>query len=252
MNECRTGNKYAKVQPVRLAVQIAVAAISLAIGFSLGPSLGIPKWAIAVMAVAAGMFFCGWICMFGTLQEWLRPVGRKLGLTWRIPPKIDRYLTLLRYVAPFVILPLGWRAVNARQTFYRTATGGAATETALAILGALLLLSLAVDRPFCKYICGFGATMGLASILRPLTVKRDQTLCSNCGRCDKACIMGVEVSKANNVRDPHCIDCGRCLTACAKPGALGFGFALPGKADLVALKRKYFPEGGSSGEKAGI
>lgn len=234
-------NRYAKIQWMRLGAQVLGITLNIAAAFTLVYTMGLPRWVFLAIVFTTGLFFCGWLCPFGTLQEWLRPLGRKLGLNIKIPKKIDRYLTLFRYFPPFLIAPAVWAVMNVRMTFFRSLTGGIVTGTALVVLSALLLLALAVDRPYCKYLCGYGALLGLRSMVRLLTIKRNQSVCINCGRCDKACSMGVEVSKANNVRDPHCINCGICLGSCVKPGALTIGLALPCKADFVALKQKYFP-----------
>ena len=114
-----------------------------------------------VMAILFGPVFCGWICPFGSLQEWLGGIGRKLFKKRRynnfIPEKIDRVLRYARY------LVLAW-------VIYMTAATGTlifaeydpyfamfnfwsdeVAVSGLVILGITILASLFVERPWCKY-----------------------------------------------------------------------------------------------------
>ena len=53
-----------------------------------------------------------------------------------------------------------------------------------------------------------------------LNIKRDAATCIDCGRCDKACMMNVEVATADVVTSSECISCNECVDACPVPGAL--------------------------------
>ena len=46
-------------------------------------------------------------------------------------------------------------------------------ETAAIVLAALVLLSILVENFWCRYLCPYGALMGLASLLSPLKIRRD-------------------------------------------------------------------------------
>lgn len=131
--------------------------------------------------------------------------------------------------------------LDSRRAFFFTLAGKSVEVAAYTVLGIILFLALFVDRPFCKYLCGFGALYGLSSVFRVFTLKRAATACVGCGKCDASCPMGVEVSSCHSVRDPHCINCFACVAACPVKGALKAGFSLPGRNDTAALKNKYFP-----------
>lgn len=236
MNQPRTRH----LQYARLAAQtLGLALTATGFYYAFVRGFGLPKWLFTASVVVAGLFFCGWFCPFGTIQEWLRPLGRKLGLSLNIPVRLNRYLSFSRYL----LIPLAFIAffsfLDSRRIFVSVVTGNAATAGALAVLVAVLLLSLAVDRPFCRYICGFGATTGPLGMLRLFGIRRDADKCVGCGKCDKTCLMGVEVSMAHAVRDPHCINCGKCVMACPVPGALTVGVTVPARADVAALRKKY-------------
>lgn len=243
-----TATKHSLLGLARLAAQIAAFVVTILYSFHAVKSLGLPNWAFMGSILLLGVFFCGWACPFGTAQEWLRGVGKSMtGMTIRIPQKINRYLLFSRYLLFPLIAVAGIAALDTRRTFMTSLAGGTAGAAALAILGAILVLSLFMERPFCKYLCGFGAITGLVSMLRVFGVKRDSGKCADCRRCNDACGMDVDVAKAHTVRDPHCINCGKCLAACPVPGALKPGFALPCLADVKALRGKYAPDGAQPG-----
>ena len=183
----------------------------------------------------AGAFFCGWLCPLGAVQEWVRRLGRRIGIfpkstgvpfTGERALAVDRALGYLRYGTLLLILFLTYRGFNlvfaAVDPFYALFHfwTGAALPAALAVLGATLLLSLFVDRPWCRWFCPFGAVQGLVQKIAPWKVRRDPHRCVDCGACDRACPLNVAVSKRRAVTDGRCNRCLSCVAACPKPGAL--------------------------------
>lgn len=233
----RTSRKY-----IRFAVQ-AFFIVFVATGYMvLVHPLPAVKWSLLAVTVLAGPLFCSWVCPLGTIQEWLRAFGRNvLKTTWKIPARIDRYLTLSRYVIAALLFAgvIPALLTHSRVTTVMLLMGKVAGIAALIVLGAFLLLALFVDRPYCKYTCWFGAVDGALSVARIFGVRRNADACLNCGQCDKACQMAVEVSTLRTVRDPHCINCGKCVEVCPEPAALSVGFVPPTRSDISAMMRKY-------------
>ena len=85
------------------------------------------------------------------------------------------------------------------------------------------ILSFFVDRPFCSYLCTEGARYGLLGKLRLFSIKRNESTCVNCKKCDKVCPMNIEVSKQNVVQDEQCISCFNCIESCPKKDTLKIG-----------------------------
>ena len=88
----------------------------------------------------------------------------------------------------------------------------------VALLVVLLLLSVLVYRPFCRYLCPLGAVY---SVFTPVALYRysvDQARCTQCGACQKACPMDIPVHKTPNSLE--CIRCGKCKAACPPWGHL--------------------------------
>ena len=199
---------------------------------------------VLALAAAFGPVFCGWVCPLGTLQEWVSRLGRRL-LGRRhnavVPPRLDRVLRYLRYVV------LAW-------VVYMTAATGTLVFEAwdpyftmfnlwsdeLALSGVIVLLvvvvmSLVVERPFCKYACPFGAVLGLTNLFRVFGIRRNGATCINCSACDRACPMNIPVSGSGTVRDHQCIACLKCTSEQACPVA----------ATVELRVGRYEPRGGS-------
>lgn len=181
-----------------------------------------------VLAVLFGPVFCGWVCPYGTIQEWFGSLGQKLfkrRYNHFIPARLDRVLRYARY------LVLGWvlymTAVSGRLIFadydpYFTlfnlwtsevATGG------LVLLALTLLGSLFVERPWCKYACPYGAVLGVFNLFRVFTIRRTPGTCKLDTACDIACPMNIVVSEKTIVRDHQCISCLECTSEARCPVA---------------------------------
>ena len=182
-----------------------------------------------------GRFVCGWLCPFGLIQDLLHkiPFVKKIG-TFRG----DRLLRKLKYVIflvfvillpMFVVDMLGQGAPYFCKLICPAGTleGGislvllnSAMRTAVGwlyawknvLLVVIVLLSVVIYRPFCKYICPLGAVY---SVFNPIAVFRyrvDKEACVHCGACAKACKMQVDPSETPN--HPECIRCGSCKKVC--------------------------------------
>lgn len=242
MTQAQPQPRRNRLKYARLAVQaffIVFVAAGYMVVFHPLPAV---RWSLLAVTLLAGPLFCSWVCPLGTIQEWLRTFGRNvLKTTWTVPARIDRYLTFSRYViaALFLAGVIPAFFAQARSTTVMLLMGRLAMAAALVVLGVFLLLSLFVDRPYCKYACWLGAADGVLGMARVFAVRRNADACLNCGKCDRACQMAVEVSALRTIRDPHCINCGKCLDACPEPAALSAGFALPARVDLAAMAKKY-------------
>lgn len=211
--------------------------------------------AVALMALAARGSFCGWACPFGSIQEgvyavsrtvgsWVPPLGRwqrrPAGPVWR---RVDSVLRYGRYAV--LVFAVGGAAVTGTLVFrdvdpWHAVLGIVEFELSLAfaVLVTVLLLGLVVPRPFCRYACPLGATLGLIGKASPVAVERDASACLGCDLCTRACPMAVQVHEASRVTSSQCIGCLECVAACPSTEALGVTVALPWPAaprDLVTV-----------------
>jgi len=76
----------------------------------------------------------------------------------------------------------------------------------------VLVLSLIVERPFCKYACPYGAVLGVFNLFRIFKIRRRRSTCIDCKACDRSCPMNIPVSTSGAVRDHQCISCLKCTS----------------------------------------
>lgn len=89
------------------------------------------------------------------------------------------------------------------------------------ILVAVVLLSIVIWRPFCRYLCPLGAIYGLMNPVSLYRLRMNQDLCIHCGKCNRSCNMALEPEHRQN--EAECVRCGDCVKACPT-GALTMGF----------------------------
>lgn len=180
--------------------------------------------------------FCSWLCPLGTLSEWLWQGGREmLGRTLALPRWADVPLRGLKYILlslfayvvvtmppieirRFLDSPYGLIADVKMLDFFRDM----GQPTAIVIV-VLVVSSLVVKNAWCRYLCPYGALMGLASLVAPARIRRDASACIDCGKCTRACPSLLPVAKLASVKSPECTGCLECVTACPSTGALRLG-----------------------------
>jgi polyferredoxin len=91
---------------------------------------------------------------------------------------------------------------------------------AFSIILLLVILSLPLRIPFCRYLCPYGALLGLIALFSPLMVTRDKNSCKGCGACSGVCPSNIPVMEKERVISEECIGCWRCISHCREPGAL--------------------------------
>jgi ferredoxin len=82
------------------------------------------------------------------------------------------------------------------------------------ILVVILLLSMLYERAFCKYLCPLGAVNAILGRIPLFRIKRVESTCISCSKCDRVCPMNIDVSHAQVIDSPECISCMECVTAC--------------------------------------
>lgn len=183
----------------------------------IGVHLNAWKWLLVPIFIF-GVFFCGWVCPFGTLQEWCRKIADKMGIKlYKLPQRFQKYAFISRYLfLAFSLLGITWGILDARKTFTDNVFSGTGEAAAYIIMGIFILASFFTPRPFCNYFCMGGARMGLYSVVRFFGVRRNQKCCIHCHKCTRACPMNIPVEELNFVRHPNCINCFKCIGSCPK------------------------------------
>lgn len=199
---------------------------------------------IMLFGLVLGRVICGFLCPFGLVQDLLHRIPAP---RLRVPAKPDRALRWLKYavlVLFVVLLPIfltnkygigapyfckyicpagileGAFPLLAKNESLRAGLG-ALFNWKLGILIAVLVLSVLIHRPFCKYLCPLGALYGLFNRFSLYRMSVDGDKCVGCGKCARVCPMDVDVTK--NPNSAECIRCGRCRAECPT-GAVKSGF----------------------------
>ena len=171
-----------------------------------------------------GSYYCGWICPFGTIQEYIIKIRKKIiKKNYKVPEKIDNLLSLMRYIPLFLGVILITDTLNARKVMFTLLRRKEVSFFSLVILFIFLLLSFFIDRPFCKWFCVDGGRYGIFSFGRFFTIKRNNVKCINCKKCDMTCPMNIKISKCDEVINPKCIDCLSCISSCPEKKTLTIG-----------------------------
>jgi len=180
-----------------------------------------------VGAVVARKAFCGWICPVGTLSNGLEWIGKQT--LWRrrwptVPRRLDLAFSSIKYLLlAFFLHAVVWQMpLPVLDGFVHSPYNVAAdakmllffldlSATAAIVLVAIALLSLVVKNFWCRYLCPYGALLGLASFFSPQRIVRDTTLCTDCGACTRACPVEIPVHARGQVRSPECTGCLSCV-----------------------------------------
>jgi len=181
---------------------------------------------VFILAFLFGSVFCGWVCPLGSIQEWVGKLGKRLfkkRYNHFIPRGIDQYLRYLRYIMLAWVLyatamtgKLAFGDIDPYYALFNFWTGEVAV-TGLVVLGITLLASLLVERPWCKYVCPYGAVLGLANLFSVFAIRRRESTCKSCDVCTRDCPMNIPVHAVNVVRDHQCIGCLECTSEAACP-----------------------------------
>lgn len=177
--------------------------------------------------------FCSWLCPVGTLSEYLWRAGRQIfGRNFHLPRWLDRGLRGLKYLLlGFFVWAVANMSAEAIEQFMRSPYGTIADvrmlnffrdlgETGAIVLGVLLVASVFVQNFWCRYLCPYGALLGIASFFSPLRIRRSADVCIDCARCAKACPSAVPVDKLVTIKSAECTGCLECVAVCPSEGAL--------------------------------
>lgn len=105
--------------------------------------------------------YCNWVCPYGSLQEL---AGRCTKKKVRMSPRLIRGLETFRKSLFVVLLCMLWTGVGASWVDYEIFTAfmvKSAGWVVIAVGAAFLLLSVFVQRPFCRFVCPAGTILRL-------------------------------------------------------------------------------------------
>lgn len=171
--------------------------------------------------------FCGWLCPVGTLSEYLWKLGREtFRRNFALPRWLDLPLRSLKYLLfGFFLWAVAFLTAAQIEAFQESPYGLVAdvkmlnffrllTPTGAVVLGILVIASVFIQNFWCRYLCPYGALMGLASLFSPSRITRNANTCIDCGKCAKACPSRLPVDQLIQIRSAECIGCLECTAVC--------------------------------------
>ncbi len=183
--------------------------------------------AIITVTVLFKKAFCSWLCPIGTLSESLWMLGKRLfGCNLHVPMVLDyllrslKYLLLLFFVwsilrmdvpslAAFIYSPYNKVADIKMYMFFADIS-----TTALWTIIVLLALSVVIRNFWCRYLCPYGALLGILGWLSPFKITRSRESCIDCELCTKACPANIKVHATTRVWSDECMSCLKCVEVC--------------------------------------
>ena len=153
-----------------------------------------------LFALLFGRVFCGGVCPLGAIQDLVHVK------TVRLPRSVEKALSIL----PFVYLGLAVLYAATGTMFvickydpfvgffrmwhfdpFQRACPQAGADAMLVVGGLFLLLGMFVGRPYCRFLCPYGALLGVFSRVAWRTVSITPDECTACTLCHEACPFGA-------------------------------------------------------------
>src|ERR1043165_5628717 len=176
--------------------------------------------------------FCSWLCPVGTVSEYLWKLGRRtFRRNFRLPRGLDIALRGLKYILLGLFLyAVGSMSVGAIRAFLEGPYGIVDDVKMLnffrflgltggLVVAVLVVASVFVQNVWCRYLCPYGALMGIAALASPLRIRRNPVSCIDCGKCAKACPSVLPVDKLITIASAECTGCMECVAECPARGA---------------------------------
>lgn len=186
---------------------------------------------LVVILLTALLFkkgFCAWVCPVGFISEMLGGIADKLWRKKLVPPRwLDYPLRSLKYLllAFFIWAILIQMTPQSIKEFIYTDYNIVAdvlmlrfftdiTPLALGVVAGLFVLSLVIRAFWCRYLCPYGALLGILNFISPTRIRRNEKTCIDCSSCARACPAFIKVDKVREVVSDECIGCMACIDSC--------------------------------------
>lgn len=182
--------------------------------------------------------FCAYICPFGLLSEYFYFLHCKIFKhEIRLPALFDAILRSIKYglAGVFIYLIFFRMPVPAIEEFihspyhiladinmYRFFTD--ISPTALSVISGIGLMSVLIRNFWCRYLCPYGALLGILSVISLGRIQLNRSCCKDCGKCEKVCPGRIHIRQGKAAFSPECSACLQCVHACPEKGALEYSF----------------------------
>jgi len=182
-----------------------------------GPSVFLEDLPLLLMVVFTvvttliwGRVFCGFLCPFGALQDFL---DRIIPESWKRTPSTRAHRMGLRakyLVLAIIVIPaLAGSHVSFYEYFEPFGTVFFRSPSILlwVIAGGFILASAIVPRFYCRYACPLGAALAIVSVVSPKRIRRVEQ-CDHCMVCQQKCPTGA--IEGPKIDFKECVRCNVC------------------------------------------
>lgn len=183
-----------------------------------------------LLSIPFGRLFCAYLCPAGGLQECVFAVNDKLPKQgWK---NYIKYAIWCVWMTAVIFCYCLNGKINGIDFFFETENGISVSSVQSYVIyyGIVLLIFIPAvlfgKRVFCHYFCWMAPFMVLGTKVRRilhlpgLHIKvKDREACISCGKCNKECPMGIEVSEKmeeGQIKSMECILCGACVDGCPR------------------------------------
>ena len=189
---------------------------------------------ICLMSAVVAKSFCSHLCPVGLISELAGRLGVRItGRTLTPPRWLDLPLRSLKFILLGFFVWAIWFAMDPRGVEAFLASPYARvvdtkmwlffaepSRLTIAVIGVLVIGSVFVRDLWCRYLCPYGALVGVLGRLAPFKVTRDPGLCTDCRACTRACPARLPVHGMTRVASIECTSCQDCVVACPVDGCL--------------------------------
>jgi NosR/NirI family nitrous oxide reductase transcriptional regulator len=141
-----------------------------------------------LVALFAGRSFCAGVCPHGALQD----------LVLLKPLKVPNWLEQGLSVFPYIYLGAGilFAATGSAFIFCQydpfVPVFRMSGRSLMVLSGiALLVLGTVVGRPYCRFLCPYGALLNMGATLSKLRIRVTPDICTQCRLCEASCPFGA-------------------------------------------------------------
>ena len=178
---------------------------------------------LLLSTLVVGRIFCGYACPIGAAQELISKINFKSSNKEqkKVKYKVDisrKTASIIRwsFFSIIVVLSIFWslsllQSINPflGLNMFRVPNLMAILIPIITLI-AVLIASIFVYRPWCRFLCPFGALSGLTSRYSRYKYHRTDA-CTECGLCENIC----PTQEANkDSRKGECYYCNRCVEEC--------------------------------------
>ncbi|HID06043.1 MAG TPA: 4Fe-4S binding protein, partial [Armatimonadetes bacterium] len=214
-------------------------------------------WSLVIIipTLLLGRFFCGWVCPFGALNQFIGWLFNVRPNRERIESNRYRPLFTIKYyvlaftlvaaafgslqigwldpicllhrsiaiaVLPAIDMPTHWIYVRPHEHHWAWLIGF--------IFFTIVALNLLIQRFFCRVLCPLGALLGILARFSLWRIHRDEDKCVHCGLCLKSCEGASDPHE--QLRKSECMVCFNCIEDCPHD-ALNFKLMPPVEGEVT-------------------